>query len=277
MAKSKKMQQGKKSSKRSTKIDPQKQLLAEANAQMDPLSHLPSAFLSVPLSPPHNGVVADDDGQTNSDNDTSTQNNMAFIQHFSSPLPPNILKQCLELFQMNMGDMYRQSSWGLNVEEKLNELQHDDARFLVVLSSASCAETTVATNEARNDDAATAEAVQSDNDTTNEKCMVLGFAHFRYELDDYDLPNLPITYLYELQIHPTVQKIGLGKKLMTMIELLSLQLRIKKVMLTVFHSNEAAMGFYRKNKYAVDECSPSQFSGEENENCDYEILSKSFG
>ena len=147
MAKSKKKQQGKKSFKRS-EGDLQKQLqnniLAEANSQMDPLRNLPSAFLSISLSPPRSELVADD-GQNNSNNDTSTQNNAAIIQHFSSPLPPNILKQYLGLFQMNMGDMYRQSSWGLDVEEKLKELQHVDAIFLVVLSSESCAETALAT------------------------------------------------------------------------------------------------------------------------------------
>jgi hypothetical protein len=36
------------------------------------------------------------------------------------------------------------------------------------------------------------------------------------------------------------------------------------------------MGYYQnKMKYEIDECSPSNFEGEENENCDYEILSKS--
>lgn len=62
---------------------------------------------------------------------------------------------------------------------------------------------------------------------------------------------------------------------MTIIELLSIKLHMKKCMLTVFRSNEAAMGFYVRRKYVVDEFSPSNFEG--GEECDYEILSKSFG
>ena len=137
---------------------------------MDPLlKNLPSAFLSVPLSPPNSEVIADD-GKNNSNNGTSTQNNVAIIQHFSSPLPPNILKQCLGPFQMNMGGIYRQNSWGLDVEEKLKELHHVDARFLVMLSSESCAETTVTTEET-NDEADTTKAVHSDNGKINKENM----------------------------------------------------------------------------------------------------------
>ena len=115
---------------------------------------------------------------------------------------------------------------------------------------------------------------KDDQDINNYK--VLGFAHFRYELDDNDTPpQHTITYLYELQILPSTQGHGLGKKLMTIIELLSIKNQMKKVMLTVFHVNKNAMGFYTKNKYVVDECSPSNFEG--NEDCDYEILSKCLG
>lgn len=63
---------------------------------------------------------------------------------------------------------------------------------------------------------------------------------------------------------------------MNIVELLALSSKMHKVMLTVFKTNKKAMGFYlNKMKYEVDESSPSNFEGEENENCDYEILSKS--
>eukprot|EP00571_Detonula_confervacea_P005642 CAMPEP_0172321062 /NCGR_PEP_ID=MMETSP1058-20130122/42172_1 /TAXON_ID=83371 /ORGANISM="Detonula confervacea, Strain CCMP 353" /LENGTH=286 /DNA_ID=CAMNT_0013036463 /DNA_START=266 /DNA_END=1126 /DNA_ORIENTATION=- len=285
MAKSsKKKQRGKiKSSKSSTKKDIlQKQLqniIMEANAHQNPLEILPPTFLSVPLSGKvDNGDNGENNDLDNDDNHASKEKNVATIRHFASPLPPHILKQCLELFKTNMGDMYRHSTWGLDMEEKLEELQHSKARFLVVLSTETVRATLAESNK-ETDGADNVKAKNSDNDTISMKqCTVLGFCHFRYDLDEDDdgHPKLPITYLYELQIHPTVQKLGLGKKLMTIIELMSLKLQMKKVMLTVFHSNEAAMGFYKKRNYHVDECSPSNFSGEENENCDYEIMSKSF-
>ena len=119
------------------------------------------------------------------------------------------------------------------------------------------------------------------DDTTKnaskEKQKVIGFAHFRFEPDE-DSPHnplLPITYLYELQISLTSH--GLGQKLMTLVELLSLQLQMTKVILTVFKCNTGAMRFYlnKLKGYEVDECSPSNFEGEEY--VDYEILSKRIG
>ena len=263
MTKSKKTQQGKKKSyKRVTKKELLKQLngiLAEANALQNPLESIPPAFLSVPLSSP--SPNNNDDGNNESSSSPIQSNNVATIRHYASPLPPNILKQCLELFNTNMGDMYRQSQWGLDMDDKLKELQDGDARFLVVLSSSSSESESNENNNVGSDN--TKEEKESQNETpiNHEQCTVLGFAHFRYYPDDEDHPKHPITYLYELQIHPTHQKLGLGKQLMNMIELLSFKLKMNKVMLTVFLSNKAAMIFYKRKRYDVDECSPSNFEG----------------
>ena len=64
---------------------------------------------------------------------------------------------------------------------------------------------------------------------------------------------------------------------MTLIELLSLQLFMTKVILTVFKCNTGAMRFYldKLKGYHVDECSPSNFEG--GDDVEYEILSKRIG
>jgi ribosomal protein S18 acetylase RimI-like enzyme len=191
------------------------------------------------------------------------------------------------MFRRNMGDMYSSSKWGLDMEQKSNEMQHSDARFLMVLSSPLDNESAYAaadTNDAMTGvniiDEECVDAMKSTENCVGEtinhddKCTVLGFAHFRYEYDDDDHPKRPVTYLYELQVQPNVQKFGIGKKLMTIVELISVNLKMEKVMLTVFRANVVAMAFYKMRNYNVDECSPSNFAGEENENCDYEILSK---
>ena len=259
----------KKSGKQSKK-QLQKQIqaiLKEANAhsQKTLMDSLPSAFLNIPLSLKSTTREVDTDGDTSDQhenevaitndngNNNTTDNNVATIQYVASPLPSNMLEQCLELFEINMGEMYKQSKWGFDMEAKRNELEHKDARFLVVLSSDTSVESS--------------ELVSADVEH-----KVLGFAHFRYEPDDDDHPKIPTTYLYELQVHPTVQGHGLGKKLMTLIELISLKLQMKKILLTVFHMNKGAMSFYKRNKYDIDECSPSNFEG--GEDCDYDILSK---
>eukprot|EP00978_Attheya_sp_CCMP212_P008712 scaffold20442_cov51-Attheya_sp.AAC.1 len=51
----------------------------------------------------------------------------AHISFYSSPLPDNLHRDCMELFERNMGDMYRSSIWGLNMEEKDEEFRHKDA------------------------------------------------------------------------------------------------------------------------------------------------------
>jgi len=225
-----------------------KQAISEAKSQ-DHFSSLPPSFLKVP-SPKSSAELEEDI----KDYITSAR-----IEHFTSPLSPDILDQCLKLFEDNMGDFYRSSQWGLDMDEKRKELTHDDARFVIVLTN----------------DISTTNSVAESGEESAKKQIVLGFAHFRYEEDDEDDPTVPVSYLYELQIQSTQQKAGIGKRLMNIVELLALKSHMHKVMLTVFKANEKAMGFYlNKMKYEVDENSPSNFEGEENEKCDYEILSK---
>ena len=284
MAKSSKRRQNNSSSSAKKQL---KRILAHANAQSNPLAALPSAFLSVNLA-----ACKKNNGNAAGDNDTRTpsNNSCATIHYYKSPLPEPILEQCLELFERNMGEMYRKSEWGLKMEEKRKELLHEDARFLIIMldeNDSTNVGQSSPSNDAADNDAnetdeiiTTAAAMTIDDTTKNaskEEQKVIGFAHFRFEPDE-DSPNnplLPITYLYELQISLTSH--GLGQKLMTLVELLSLQLQMTKVILTVFKCNTGAMRFYmnKLKGYEVDECSPSNFEGEED--VDYEILSKRIG
>merc|ERR1740124_1135764 len=54
------------------------------------------------------------------------------VEFRASPLPPKLCDACLDLFQRNMGSLYSSSDWGLNLDEKRRELEHEDARFLIV-------------------------------------------------------------------------------------------------------------------------------------------------
>ena len=244
------------------------QTLAHANAQSNPLATLPSAFLSVTIAQKHDDAPSKTNGT---------------IHYYKSPLPELILQQCLDLFERNMGEMYKKSEWGLDMEEKRRELLHEDARFLIIIL-----EDDIADNDAADaDNIETATAADTDSSTDDiikntspkqPQPEVIGFAHFRYEQDEdspSSTPLSPITYLYELQISLTSN--GLGKTLMTLIELLSLQLHMTKVILTVFKCNTGAMKFYltKLKGYDVDECSPSNFEG--GDDVEYEILSKRIG
>jgi ribosomal protein S18 acetylase RimI-like enzyme len=179
------------------------------------------------------------------------------IQFDKHPLKEKRLESCLELFQTNMGEMYQKSSWGLNLIEKKAELMHSHARFLIVSKCKdSCDEV-----------GSSIDHMNMERDDTER---VLAFSHFRFDADDEDEPTQEVLYLYEIQIDSIAQRSGLGRQMMHIIERIAKQMKMRKVMLTVFKNNLNAMKFYESLSYSIDVTSPSQFG----EVVDYEILSK---
>jgi N-alpha-acetyltransferase 40 len=172
----------------------------------------------------------DDAEKENSRNDLT-------LHSWSSQQLTGRLEECMDLFQVNMDEYYRNSSWGLNLEDKRAEWTHANARFLVLLSGSSMA----------------------------------GFCHYRFDYDDETDPTEVVLYVYELQIQEPFKRQGLGRKLMALLEQLARSMDIVKVMLTVFRANQGAMTFYQEIlHYTIDDSSPSKHG----EFADYEILSK---
>ncbi|CAJ1914949.1 unnamed protein product [Cylindrotheca closterium] len=159
---------------------------------------------------------------------------IAFVP--SKSLEERRLKECLLLFEENMGDLYRKSSWGLNMDEKTKELQHENARFLLLLTNA------------------------------NE---LGGFVHFRFEYDDDETPSTGVLYLYEIQISAKFRSQGIGTKVMGLIERIAVDAELPRVMLTAFRQSRAAK-FYKDLKYSIDETDPSNY----NQVVDYQIFSR---
>jgi ribosomal protein S18 acetylase RimI-like enzyme len=142
-----------------------------------------------------------------------------------------------------MGDQYRNSTWGLDMAKKTEELQHRKARFLLAFAS----------------------------DENNDKELA-SFTHFRFDYDDEEEPTCTVLYVYEIQVETAYRRKGLGRRLMAIMESIARQTEMEKVVLTVFKVNESAMNFYIDSLgYSIDSFSPSK-SGEP---ADYEILSKS--
>ena len=184
----------------------------------------------------------DDDGIVLSfevpENEAETaRRNLSIIFASSGNITESRIIECLDLFERNMGELYRNSSWGLDMEEKLTELRHDKARFLLLLDD-------------------------------NEK--LAGFVHFRFEYDEEESPSCAVLYIYEIQIESIYRRCGIGKRLMNIPERIARNESMLKVLLTVFKSNQEAMSFYTKKMgYNIDETSPTKFG----ESADYEILS----
>lgn len=167
--------------------------------------------------------------------DVDTKLDLAFVR--SAKLPKSRMEECLALFESNMGEMYEKSSWGLDMKEKAEEFNHANACFLLL---------------------------------TNAENSLAGFVHFRFDYDDDEQPTQGVLYVYELQIDAVYRRQGLGKRMMEISEHIAGKSELPRVMLTVFKKNGAAMDFYKKIGYEIDDSSPSNF----NEPADYEILSK---
>mmetsp|Transcript_1469 Transcript_1469/g.4162 ORF Transcript_1469/g.4162 Transcript_1469/m.4162 type:complete len:226 (+) Transcript_1469:148-825(+) len=133
---------------------------------------------------------------------------------------------CFELLEANMQAMYEASPWGWDATEKRNELASSKARFVV----------------ARDADGG-----------------VAAFSHFRYEPDDDDEPARATLYVRELQVAEARRGSGVGRRIMSLLQLVGAKLGLDCVLLTVFKSNLGATRFYLERlSYAVDGDDPSQ-------------------
>ncbi|KAE8702138.1 Acyl-CoA N-acyltransferases superfamily protein isoform 7 [Hibiscus syriacus] len=151
------------------------------------------------------------------------------------------------LLKVNMEGPYG-SEWAIEEKVKRREMVAPEARYIFVCRNA--------------------------NDMMDSAPIpLLGFLHYRFTLEE----EMPVLYLYELQLDSSVQGKGLGKFLMELIELIAQEKWMSAVVLTVQKSNSSAMKFYRsKLRYVVSSISPSRvnpFAGVEKK---YEILCKTF-
>lgn len=187
----------------------------------------------------------------------------------SADLDDSTLQQCLALFKGNMGDLYRNSTWGLDMEEKKDEFQHKKARFLLLTAAAEAPAEASSTNDDTNNNSA---QNQQKQESKQQDRHLAAFVHFRFCYDDDEEPECVVLYVYEIQVSGAFRRRGLGRRLMEIIEDICKAVDFPKVMLTVFSKNTAALQFYQSQQlgYRIDESSPSKYNQVE----DYEILSK---
>ena len=158
----------------------------------------------------------------------------------SKDVSEQVFQQLFALFEQNMGELYRNSSWGMDPESKAAELRHNQARYVLVETQA------------------------------NHQSLA-AFMHYRFEYDDDQQPTEVVLYVYEIQVDHRFQRLGLGKALMAISEQIAVRAEVPKIMLTVFKKNQDAMEFYKRLNYGIDASSPSMHK----ELADYEILGKS--
>ena len=98
---------------------------------------------------------------------------------FRSKLDDKLEAECVRLFLDNMKEEYERSSWGLDMDEKLREFRHEDARFLILRDS-----------------------------KTGE---MNAFSHIRFEEDG-------ILFVWEIQVEACCRGLGQGGLLMAIID-----------------------------------------------------------
>jgi len=97
---------------------------------------------------------------------------------FRSKLDDKLEAECVRLFLDNMKEEYERSSWGLDMDEKLREFRHEDARFLIL---------------------------------RNSECGGMNaFSHIRFEEDG-------ILFVWEIQVEACCRGLGQGGLLMAII------------------------------------------------------------
>ena len=81
-------------------------------------------------------------------------------------------------------------------------------------------------------------------------------------------------YCYELQIRQDRKRRNLGRRMMTVLEMIGRYFKMEFLMLTVLLHNAEAHAFYKKIGYFVDETSPQMDFETDGRDIPYEILSK---
>lgn len=151
-------------------------------------------------------------------------------------LDPDTVEFVFQLCKKNMQTLYESCDWGWKDREKREEMTEDKAWYLIA---------------------------------RDQEKKPVAFVHFRFDLEIDE----EVLYCYEIQLTEGIQRKGLGKFLMQILELLAYKTEMVKVMLTTFKHNDAGTKFFREAlKFEIDESSPDDPVYEEGY-C-YWILSK---
>ncbi|XP_049412057.1 LOW QUALITY PROTEIN: uncharacterized protein LOC125875041 [Solanum stenotomum] len=170
------------------------------------------------------------------------------------------VKQYIQnLLKVNMEASYG-TEWPVEEKVKRREMVSSEARYIFVYEIS---------NVDANITLKLSKKGRCNADGMDDKGHLVAFVHYRFTIEE----EIPVLYVYELQLEHRVQGKGLGKFLMVLIELIAQKGKMSAVVLTVQKANMIAMNFYRnKLRYLISTMSPSQMGLQTT----YELLCKSF-
>ncbi|KAG6548942.1 hypothetical protein Mapa_009710 [Marchantia paleacea] len=175
----------------------------------------------------------------------------------------------MKLYTVNMMGPFG-DEWPQEQKNKRREMVSQAARYIILR------QTTGSQVDAKDE----AQALESKSREQKQQSLwagegdpVVAFVQFRFMIDH----DVPVLYVYELQLESCVQRKGLGKFLMQFCELIGRKNQMKGVMLTVQKKNIGAMNFYTsKLRYSISAVSPSKWDPMIGSDASYEILCKTF-
>lgn len=177
---------------------------------------------------------------------------------FGDQLSSPIKKYIQNLLKVNMEGPYG-SDWPMEEKVKRREMVAPEARYIFVLESLNRVHCDNSTKE--------------DDSWTSDGGRLVGFVHYRFVIEE----EIPVVYVYELQLETCARGKGLGKFLMQLIELIARKNQMGAVMLTVQKANIMAINFYTNRlRYVISSISPSKMDPLTGFGKNYEILCKTF-
>ncbi|KAL8947709.1 MAG: hypothetical protein Q9222_006033 [Ikaeria aurantiellina] len=131
---------------------------------------------------------------------------------------------CFDLIASSSANAYATSSIGWSPAKKRKEMKLPDLRYLLLSGP-----------------------------TAHDVGKHLGgFLSFMLTYED----GYEAIYCYEVHLSPQLQRKGIGKHLMSLMEEVGRRVGVEKSMLTVFVENQSALNFYENLGYSRDENSP---------------------
>lgn len=146
---------------------------------------------------------------------------------------------CFDLVRSTSAAAYTASSRGWSSEDKRTEMRDADMKYLMIHAVARAGSSSDFPSHALNFGDRVLDPGKG------EPGNVVGFLSFMLTRED----RRDVIYCYEVHLKEEYQRRGLGGQLMLLMERVGVSVAVKKGMLTVFTSNEAAIRFYNRIGY----------------------------
>lgn len=151
------------------------------------------------------------------------RNDLQLQIDFSTKLTMIEINRSFELTKTHMENIYESSGYGWDDEEKMHELTEQGARFLLIRA-----------NIERNGRASS---------------KLLGFVHFRFTVQGNVVDQMagePCLYIWDIQLDKTIQRKGVGRHLITLLELIARREKMNYVSLPIQNTDDQSKSWISK-------------------------------